>query len=45
MGLDLHTHSIYSDGAMSPEEIVDAAVDLGLSALAITDHDNILAFD
>lgn len=45
MGLDLHTHSIYSDGALSPEEIVDTAFDLGLSAIAITDHDNILAYD
>jgi len=45
VGLDLHTHSIYSDGALSPEEIVDTAIDLGLSAISITDHDNILAFD
>ena len=45
MGLDLHTHSIYSDGALTPEEIVDTAIDLGLSAISITDHDNIMAFD
>jgi len=45
LGLDLHTHSVYSDGALTPEEIVDAAIELGLSAISITDHDNILAFD
>lgn len=45
MGLDLHTHSIYSDGSFTPEEIVDIAVALGLTALAITDHDNLLAYD
>ncbi len=41
----MHTHSIYSDGALSPEEIIDTSVELGLSAVSITDHDNILAFD
>lgn len=45
MGLDLHTHSVYSDGSLTPEEIVDIAIDLGLTAVSITDHDNILAFE
>lgn len=45
MVLDLHTHSVYSDGSLAPEDIVDVAVNLGLTALAITDHDNVLAFD
>lgn len=45
MGLDLHTHSIYSDGTLSPEQIIDTAIELGLSAISITDHDNIMAFD
>ncbi len=44
MKIDLHIHSVYSDGALSPEKIVDIAIDSGLSAIAITDHDNILAF-
>ncbi|MBQ3265183.1 MAG: PHP domain-containing protein [Ruminococcus sp.] len=35
---DLHTHSVYSDGTLTPEELVDAAVGAGLSALALTDH-------
>ena len=45
MGLDLHTHSVYSDGSLTPEEIINVATDLGLSAIAITDHDNVLAYD
>ncbi len=38
---ELHCHSSYSflDGASSPAELVNEAVRLGLSALAITDHD------
>lgn len=44
MGLDLHTHSVFSDGALTPEEIVDIAVEIGLSAVSITDHDNTLAY-
>ena len=42
---DLHIHTYYSDGVFSPEKIVDTAVDVGLDAIAITDHDNILAYD
>ena len=36
---DLHIHSYYSDGAMSPEAIVRVAADTGLSAVSIADHD------
>ncbi|WP_231887322.1 PHP domain-containing protein, partial [Dietzia timorensis] len=37
---ELHAHSAYSflDGASSPEAMVAAAVDLGLSHIALTDH-------
>ena len=35
---DLHTHSYYSDGTVSPAEIVRLAEDAGLSAVALTDH-------
>lgn len=41
----MHIHSVYSDGALTPEEIIDTAIELDLSAISITDHDNILAFD
>jgi error-prone DNA polymerase len=38
---ELHAHSHYSflDGASSPEDLLEEAVRLGLSALALTDHD------
>jgi error-prone DNA polymerase len=40
---ELHTHSNFSflDGASHPEELAAAAVRLGLSALALTDHDGL----
>ncbi len=36
---DLHLHSYFSDGTMSPEELVCYAQAVGLSAVSITDHD------
>lgn len=38
---DLHTHTENSDGTYSVEELVKAAKEKGLKALAITDHDTI----
>lgn len=38
---DLHIHSTYSDGKLSPEQIVIKASKLNLSAISITDHDTI----
>lgn len=38
---DLHIHSHYSDGTLSPAELVRLAHGLGLGACSITDHDNI----
>ena len=38
---DLHCHSVYSDGTCTPEEIVIEAKRIGLSSIAITDHDAI----
>jgi predicted metal-dependent phosphoesterase TrpH len=40
---DLHVHTTHSDGACSPCEVVIAAARVGLSALAITDHDTVSA--
>ena len=37
--VDLHSHSIFSDGTSTPEELVNLAVQGGLTALALTDHD------
>ena len=39
--IDLHVHSMYSDGTNSPKELVDMAVSIGLRAMALTDHDTI----
>lgn len=39
--LELHAHTHFSDGVLSPEQLVDLAVERGLSALAITDHDSV----
>src|SRR5688572_27442330 len=41
MAVDLHTHSTASDGSETPSALVEMAVDLGLSALALTDHDTL----
>lgn len=41
MNLDLHLHSTASDGAVSPAEVVSAAVDARLDAIALTDHDTL----
>ncbi len=43
VGADLHVHTTHSDGVCSPCEVVVAAARVGLSALAITDHDTVSA--
>lgn len=40
-GIDLHVHTTASDGSLSPTDLVHLAASLGLSALAVTDHDTI----
>ena len=37
--IDLHVHSNKSDGTFTPKELVDYALEKGLSAFALTDHD------
>ena len=37
--IDLHTHSLFSDGTDTPAELAQKAHELGLSAIALTDHD------
>jgi 3',5'-nucleoside bisphosphate phosphatase len=41
---DLHTHTIYSDGFLSPIEILKNAQKLNLSGIAITDHESIAGY-
>jgi hypothetical protein len=39
--IDLHLHTTHSDGVFSPEQVVDAAMNQGLRAIAVTDHDTV----
>lgn len=43
--IDLHTHTSASDGSMSPSELVAHAAELGLTCLAVTDHDTTNGLD
>ncbi|MBR2851906.1 MAG: PHP domain-containing protein [Anaerotignum sp.] len=43
--IDLHAHSTASDGTYSPAEVAELAKKLGLSAIALTDHDTIDGLD
>lgn len=45
MAVDLHAHTIKSDGSLSPKELVKLAKDINLSAVAITDHDTVDGLD
>lgn len=41
MAADLHVHSTYSDGCLSPQELVSLAGQFAVGAFALTDHDTI----
>lgn len=41
MPVDLHLHTTLSDGTLTPEETVARALELGVYAIAITDHDTV----
>lgn len=43
--IDLHTHSTFSDGSFTPEQLAAAAAAAGLSAIALTDHDSVGGVD
>jgi hypothetical protein len=42
--VDLHTHTLRSDGTLQPRDLVEQAVAVGVRLLAITDHDNLAAY-
>jgi predicted metal-dependent phosphoesterase TrpH len=42
--IDLHTHTLRSDGVLQPAELVRQAFDAGVRLLAITDHDNLAGY-
>ena len=39
--IDLHTHTIYSDGELTPDELIREAIDKKVGILSITDHNTI----
>jgi predicted metal-dependent phosphoesterase TrpH len=43
--LELHSHTTFSDGTLTPGDLVDAAIKAGVKALAITDHDTLAGWD
>lgn len=43
--VDLHVHSTASDGSFSPKELVNYAIEKGLTAFALTDHDSVAGLD
>ena len=43
--IDLHSHSTFSDGSLTPEQLVREAERAQLSALALTDHDSIIGLE
>ena len=43
--IDLHSHTLESDGTYTPRELVEAAVGAGLEALGITDHDTFAGYE
>ena len=42
---DLHIHTTASDGRLTPAQVVEAASEAGLAAIAITDHDTVDGVD
>lgn len=39
--IDLHCHSHFSDGLLSPQDLLDKAAESGVTMLALTDHDTV----
>lgn len=44
LDIDLHTHTLCSDGSLSPGDLVQRAFDAGVRMLSITDHDTLDAY-
>jgi len=43
--IDLHSHTKCSDGGLTPEELIERAINFQIDVLAITDHDTVSALD
>lgn len=44
LGIDLHTHSHFSDGELSPQLLIERAKNAQIHTLALTDHDTIAGY-
>ena len=44
MNVDLHCHTNISDGALTPEALIDLAIEREIDMLSITDHDTLAAY-
>ncbi|MDD2371973.1 MAG: PHP domain-containing protein [Syntrophomonadaceae bacterium] len=42
---DLHIHTTASDGVLTPQEVIDKAVEIGLKGIAISDHDTVAGLE
>lgn len=42
--VDMHTHTVYSDGEFEPRDLIEKALNNNIGTISITDHDNILAY-
>jgi 3',5'-nucleoside bisphosphate phosphatase len=42
---DLHCHSVFSDGTLTPTELVNRAAERGVKVMALTDHDDVAGLD
>ena len=45
MRADLHLHTVYSDGRLTPEEVVSLAKERGVGLIAFTDHDTMAGYE
>ena len=44
MQIDLHCHTIHSDGVLTPAALISRAIEKGVEVLSITDHDTMAAY-
>ena len=42
---NFHLHTVYSDGQLQPEQLIEQATNLGLRGLAITDHHTVAGYE
>lgn len=44
-GYNFHLHTVFSDGKLQPEQLMEQAIAIGLSGLAITDHHSVKGYE